>query len=123
MLPGDNRSGCVAGPAARYFLKEEQGYRVAADLRAAVVFTVKDARAYPRSRGSTVSCRNLPIYLRPEAQAKVISMFHFALREDGIFLLGSSETAGDVDGRFELIAKLERLYRHIGRGGRETMGS
>ena len=38
---------------ARYFLKEEQGYRVAADLRAAVVFTVQDVLADPRSRGST----------------------------------------------------------------------
>ncbi len=102
---------------ARYFLKEEQGYRVAADLRAAVVFTVQDVLADPPfSRIDLVSCRNLLIYLRPEAQAKVISMFHFALREDGILLLGSSETAGDVDGRFELIAKSERLYRHIGRG-------
>ena len=69
----------------------------------------------PFSRIDLVSCRNLLIYLRPEAQAKVISMFHFALREGGILLLGSSETAGDVDGRFELIAKSERLYRHIGR--------
>ena len=101
---------------ARYFLKEEQGYRVAADLRATVVFTVQDVLADPPfSRIDLVSCRNLLIYLRPEAQAKVISMFHFALRAGGILLLGSSEAAGDVDGWFELIAKSERLYRHIGR--------
>ena len=31
------------------------------------------------------------IYLRPEAQTKVISMFHFALRDSGVLLLGSSE--------------------------------
>jgi two-component system, chemotaxis family, CheB/CheR fusion protein len=101
---------------ARFFAKEAHGYRIAPDLRATVIFTVQDVLADPPfSHIDLVSCRNLLIYLRPEAQAKVISLFHFALRENGILLLGSSETPGNVDGRFELIAKSERLYRHIGR--------
>ena len=101
---------------ARFFSKEDHGYRVSPELRAAVVFTVQDVLADPPfSRLDLVSCRNLLIYLRPEAQAKVISLFHFALREGGILLLGSSETVGNVDGRFEVISKSERLYRHIGR--------
>ncbi len=100
----------------RFFAREAHGYRVAADLRATVIFTVQDVLADPPfSRIDLVSCRNLLIYLRPEAQAKVISLFHFALRENGILLLGSSETPGNVDGCFELISKSERLYRHIGR--------
>ncbi len=101
---------------ARFFTKEDHGYRVLPDLRAAVVFTVQDVLADPPfSRLDLVSCRNLLIYLRPEAQAKVVSLFHFALREGGILLLGSSETVGNVDGRFEVISKAARLYRHIGR--------
>ena len=101
---------------ARFFSKEDHGYRVSPELRAAVVFTVQDVLADPPfSRLDLVSCRNLLIYLRPEAQAKVVSLFHFALREGGILLLGSSETVGNVDGRFEVISKSERLYRHIGR--------
>ena len=82
---------------ARFFSKEEHGYRVLPELRAAVVFTVQDVLADPPfSRLDLVSCRNLLIYLRPEAQAKVVSAFHFALREGGILLLGSSETIGNV---------------------------
>ena len=101
---------------ARFFSKEDHSYRVLPELRAAVVFTVQDVLADPPfSRLDLVSCRNLLIYLRPEAQAKVISLFHFALREGGILLLGSSETIGNADGRFEVISKPERLYRHIGR--------
>jgi len=101
---------------ARFFAKEDHGYRVVPELRAAVVFTVQDVLADPPfSRLDLLSCRNLLIYLLPDAQAKVISLFHFALREGGILLLGSSETAGDIDGRFEVISKAERLYRHIGR--------
>ncbi|MGA3303792.1 MAG: chemotaxis protein CheB [Methylovirgula sp.] len=101
---------------ARFFSKEEHGYRVLPELRAAVVFTVQDVLADPPfSRLDLVSCRNLLIYLRPEAQEKVVSLFHFALREGGILLLGSAEAIGNGDHRFEVISKPERLYRHIGR--------
>jgi two-component system CheB/CheR fusion protein len=100
----------------RYFSKDDHGYRVSSDLRELVVFTIQDVLADPPfSRIDLISCRNLLIYLRSEAQAKVISIFHFALRERGILLLGSSETAGNVDGRFEIVSKPERVYRHIGR--------
>jgi len=98
----------------RFFSREDHGYRVLDELRAAVVFTVQDVLADPPfSRLDLVSCRNLLIYLAPEAQAKILSLFHFALREGGILLLGSSETVGEAEGRFEAIAKSERLYRHI----------
>jgi len=55
------------------------------------------------------------IYLGPEAQAKVVSLFHFALNGGGILFLGNAEIAGDVRERFETISKSERVYRHIGR--------
>ena len=100
---------------ARFFSKEDHCYRVLPELRAAVVFTVQDVLADPPfSRLDLVSCRNLLIYLRLEAQAKVISLFHFALREGGLLLLGSSETLGNANDRFEIISEQERLYRHIG---------
>ena len=101
---------------AKFFSQEGSNYRISPDLRAAVVFTVQDVLADPPfSRLDLISCRNLLIYLRPEAQAKVIALFHFALRDQGVLLLGSSETAGHVEGRFAVISKPERLYRHIGR--------
>ena len=100
---------------ARFFSKEEHGYKVLPELRAAVVFAVQDVLADPPfSRLDLVSCRNLLIYLRSEAQAKVVSLFHYALREGGILVLGTSETAGNIDGRYELISKAARIYRHIG---------
>ncbi len=108
---------------ARFFTKEDQGYRVLPELRAVVVFTVQDVLADPPfSRLDLVSCRNLLIYLLPEAQAKVISLFHFALRQGGVLLLGNSETVVDADGRFEAISKPERIYRHIGRSRPGELG-
>ena len=109
--------GISAERLARHFVKDETGYRVQKALRADVVFTVQDVLSDPPfSRVDLVSCRNLLIYLNPEAQAKVISLFHFALREGGILLLGPSETVGSAEDRFEVIAKAERFYRNIAHG-------
>src|SRR5258706_6944419 len=69
----------------------------------------------PFSRLDLVSCRNLLIYLSAEAQEKILSLFHFALREGGALFLGSSETVGNVSDRFEPISKKHRIYRHVGR--------
>jgi two-component system, chemotaxis family, CheB/CheR fusion protein len=100
---------------ARYFRKEKQGYRVSPELRAAVVFTVQDVLTDPPfSRLDMISCRNLMIYLKPEAQAKAISVFHFALGTGGLLLLGNAETVSETDGRFEVCSKAERLYRRVG---------
>ena len=106
-----------AGRLARFFTKEDgQGYRVLPDLRASVVFAVQDLLADPPfSRIDLISCRNLMIYLGPEAQDKAVSLFHFALRTGGVLLLGSAETVDEEDDRFELIHKAARLYRHVGR--------
>ncbi len=101
---------------ARFFQKEPGGYRVLPELRSAVVFTIQDVLADPPfSRLDLISCRNLLIYLQPEAQARVASIFHFALREGGLLLLGASEAVNDADGRFALVSKTARLYRHVGR--------
>ena len=103
---------------ARYFSREDEGFKVSPDLRAAVVFTVQDVLTDPPfSRLDLVSCRNLLIYLGQEAQAKVIALFHFALRQGGVLLLGPSETVGSHEGRFEIVSKPDRLYRTIGHTG------
>jgi two-component system, chemotaxis family, CheB/CheR fusion protein len=101
---------------ARFFTQEEHNYRVVPELRGTVVFTAQDVLADPPfSRLDLISCRNLLIYLRPEAQEKVLLLFHFALREGGVLMLGGSETVGSLDNRFEPISKTQRIYRQIGR--------
>lgn len=101
---------------ARFFTKEDHSYRVVPELRGLVVFTVHDVLADPPfSRLDLVSCRNLLIYLRPEAQEKVLLLFHFALREGGTLFLGTAETVGSLGDRFEPISKTQRIYRRVGR--------
>src|SRR5271157_824824 len=101
---------------ARFFSKEDHNYRISANLRSNVVFTVHDVLADPPfARLDFVSCRNLLIYLLPEAQAKVISIIHFALRDGGLLLVGDAETVADA--RFAVISKPQRIYRRV-RGAR-----
>jgi two-component system CheB/CheR fusion protein len=75
----------------RFFTRQDQGYRVSRELREAIVFTDHDLLGDPPfSRIDLVSCRNLLIYLQPEEQRKVLSLFHFALRDGGYLFLGAS---------------------------------
>lgn len=114
VYPLSIRDDVSADRLQRYFLAEDDHYRIAPGLRGSVVFTVQDVlHDPPFSRIDLVSCRNLLIYLKPDAQAKVISLFHFALRERGILLLGSAETPGRTSDSFEVLHKAERIYRHI----------
>lgn len=116
LYPNTIEADVLPARLARFFTKEDHKYRILPELRAAVVFTVQNVLADPPfSRLDLISCRNLLIYLRPEAQERVVSLFHFALRDSGILLLGSSETVGNAGARFELVSKPERIYRQIGR--------
>ena len=96
----------------RFFIHEDHTYRVVPELRDTVVFAshniLSDA---PFSKLDLVSCRNLLIYLNPEAQERLIHMFHFALKDDGILFLGSSETANGHESYFSAQSKKYRIYR------------
>ncbi len=113
----DAIEACVSkARLARFFSKQEHGYQVLPEMRSTIVFAVHDVLADPPfPQLDMVLCRNLLIYLQPEAQARVISLLHFALRPGGILMLGNAETPGNMDGRFEVLSKPEHLYRCIGR--------
>ncbi len=114
--PAGIEDSVTSARLARFFVREDAGWRAAPDLRAVIVFTVHDVLADPPfSDLDMVSCRNLLIYLQPDAQARVLEAFHFALCDGSILLLGSAENAVAPEGRFEAVAKNERIYRRAGR--------
>ena len=114
--PESIEADVVPARLARFFTKEGHSYQVVRELREAVVFTGQSLLAdAPFSRLDLISCRNVLIYLSPEAQRKILSLFHFALRDQGVLFLGSSETVGSVSAHFEPVSKKHRIYTHIGR--------
>ena len=51
------------------------------------------------------------IYLLPQVQKRVLSVFHFGLRNKGVLFLGPSETLGDLANEFEEVERRWRLFR------------
>ncbi len=114
--PGDSVDAVSSERRARFFEAEAGGWRVRPELRDVIVFTVADLLYDPPfSRIDLISCRNVLIYLGPEAQQRVIGLCVFSLRRGGLLLLGAAETPGPPDGRFELAHKEARLWRCVGR--------
>ncbi len=99
----------------RFFTKEDHSYRVKPELRDAVVFANQNVLSdAPFSKIDMISCRNLMIYLTPDAQERVTQMFHFALNDGGILFLGMSETTGSNDTLFQPVSKKFRVYKRVG---------
>lgn len=97
---------------AKFFVKRRDGYQVSPHLRKMIVFAphniIRDA---PFTTMDFISCRNLLIYLRPEAQKKALSLFHFALKVGGTMWLGPSETPGDLAREFDVLNENWRIFQ------------
>lgn len=69
----------------------------------------------PFSRLDLVICRNLLIYLQPDAQQKCIDMFNYALNPGGFLFLGNAETIGNRSSLFKPVTnKHAHLYQKTG---------
>lgn len=95
----------------RFFTSEERGYRVKKELRERIVFAVQDVlKDPPFTKLDLLSCRNLMIYLRTEAQKKLVELFHYSLRPGGLLFLGSSETIGNRADLFETLGRRWKFF-------------
>lgn len=108
-------TGLDATRQRRFFDAADATYRVKKDMRTAVIFAQQNLlRDPPFSHLDLITCRNLLIYLEPEAQQGVIALFHFALDPGGALMLGNTETVGRHGGVFEPLSKKWRIYRRLG---------
>ena len=100
---------------SKYFIKQGSQFVISRNIRENIVFAehnlIKDP---PFTNISFISCRNLLIYLKPEAQFKVLNHFRFSLKQNGIMILGTSETIGDMPDLFDTIDPKLKIYRAIG---------
>jgi two-component system, chemotaxis family, CheB/CheR fusion protein len=98
----------------RFFVHEENGYRVGKEIREMVVFApqnlVMDA---PFTRLDLLICRNLLIYLAADLQKKLLPLFHYSLNPGGFLFLGTAETIGSFGDLFAPLAGKNRLFRRL----------
>ncbi len=100
---------------AQFFAPVQGGWKVTVALRDVVMFTVADLLTDPPfAKIDLISCRNVMIYLSPEAQKSVIARCCYALRPGGLLLLGSAETPSHDDECFAVENKAARLWRRVG---------
>ncbi len=104
------------GFRGRYFTREVDGrYRVSERLRKLVLFSPHNLlRDTPFNRIDLVTCRNLLIYLQSTAQARAISMLHFALKREGTMVLGPSEGIGEAESAFSIVDRSWKVFRKNG---------
>jgi len=96
----------------RFFIKEDNDYRIKKDIREDVVFAIQDViKDPPFTRLDLISCRNLMIYLDPELQNKLIPLFHYSLNPGGVLFLGPSESIGAFSDLFPVIDKKWKFYQ------------
>ncbi len=87
---------------SKYFSTDGDSYVVTRRLREMIIFAPHNLLAdAPFTRMQLVSCRNALIYLKPEAQKRIISMMHFSLVPNGVLFLGASESVGSLDAEFD----------------------
>lgn len=102
---------------ARFFSVEADGsaYRIHKGIRDMLVFSEQDViKDPPFSKLDLISCRNLLIYMSAELQRKLIPLFHFALKPQGILFLGTSEGIGGFDTLFTMLDRKAKLYQRKG---------
>lgn len=108
----DQMAGMTPERLRRYFIERQDGYHVAPELRKLVVFTPHNViRDAPFTRLDLITCRNLLIYLTPQTQQRVLSLFHFGLKSGGALCLGNSESLGELRSEFQPFDENLRIFR------------
>jgi two-component system CheB/CheR fusion protein len=94
-----------------YFTKRDGQYHINKVLRDMCVFATHNfINDPPFAKIDLVSCRNVMIYFNPQLQSKVLSSFHFSLKQNGLLFLGKSETVSNAQNLYEVIGKNEKIY-------------
>ena len=103
----------------RFFVKVDGGYQVAKSIRDQCIFARHDvSRDPPFSRMDLISCRNVLIYLASGLQKKVLTYLHYALKPDGVLVLGKSEGTSAADHLFLLGERQNNVYSKVASTGR-----
>ena len=96
----------------RFFTADESGYRANTLIREMIVFAPQNViKDPPFTKLDILTCRNMMIYMEPELQQKLLTLFNYSLNPGGVMVLGTAETFGNRNTSFsELDTKL-KIYK------------
>jgi len=97
---------------SRFFTPDAEGYRVNMIIREMVVFASQNViKDPPFTRLDILTCRNMLIYMEPELQKKMLTLFNYSLNPGGMMVLGTAETIGIHDEGFEEIDSRSKIFK------------
>jgi len=97
---------------SQFFTNDGSIYRINTAIREMVVFAPQNViKDPPFTKLDILSCRNLLIYMEPELQKKLMNLFHYSLKTNGIMLLGSAENENSQNMKFTPIDSKLKLYK------------
>ncbi len=95
----------------QFFTKIDGHYQVNKSIRDVCIFAIHNfVKDPPFAKMDFISCRNVLIYLEPFLQKKTLRIFHYALRDRGVLLLGKSETTGSASDIFIPFGKSDKYF-------------
>ncbi|MBN2896445.1 MAG: hypothetical protein JXK05_11225 [Campylobacterales bacterium] len=95
----------------RYFTRSNDTFRIKKQLRDMVLFSRHDVISDPPFlRLDLIVCRNLLIYFNQELQRELFPLFHYALNNSALLLLGHSESIGIFGHLFGVKNAKSRIY-------------
>ncbi len=96
----------------KFFIVEGNNFKIKPIIREKLVFAVQDVITDPPfSNVDLIVCRNLLIYLKPDIQKKILTLFHYSLNSDGYLFLGSSESISSLSQLFIEIDRRWKIYQ------------
>ena len=111
----DNISSDVgAERLSKFFVFEKDRYRVKKSIREMAVFATHNLlKDPPFSRIDIISCRNLLIYLEPNAQARVASTLAYVANPGALLFLGASESLSPFSEFFRPLSDKVRIAERM----------
>lgn len=96
----------------RYFSRRGSLYEVQPGIRQMVIFARQDVISDPPFPNiDLIACRNVLNYFQNSVQKKTLSAFHYALKTNGLLLLGNTESAESLQNHFSVIDQQYKLYQ------------
>ncbi|MBU0680672.1 MAG: PAS domain-containing protein [Proteobacteria bacterium] len=106
----------------RFFHKEESHYQIKKSIREMVIFAPQNiTKDPPFTKLDLLCCRNLLIYFNAELQKKILPIFYYSLKPDGLLFLGTSETIGQATDLFSLQEKKWKIFKRRATAKAETL--
>lgn len=112
--PEDKLEVLTPEQRSTFFEPVDGGYIFRRDMRRKIIFGCHDLmQDAPISKIDLLICRNTLMYFNAETQAKILSRFRFAIRDQGFIFLGKAEMLLAHSDAFNTVSLKHRIFRKL----------